>query len=159
VYIFAGDTYCNRCALEIREQLREEGKAPDDPDDEWSFGSDDFPKGPYNDAEEADSPQHCAACGHFFRNDLTEEGVRYLRELAKKGRILPKWAEYYADHLSPPENDERVTVQDIIAYENGELDIDETICLFRLLVRTGMIHHLQGHYQRTARVFMREGLI
>ena len=47
----------------------------------------------------------------------------------------------------------------IIAYEAGELDQDETIDLFQLLLDTGIIHHLQGSYQRAAGSLMNQGLI
>jgi len=47
----------------------------------------------------------------------------------------------------------------IIAYESGELDQDETIDLFQHLLDTGIIHHLQGSYQRVAGSMLNAGLI
>lgn len=47
----------------------------------------------------------------------------------------------------------------IIAYENGELDDEGVIKLFRELVRTGMAWKLQGHYGRTAQRMIEAGLI
>ena len=47
----------------------------------------------------------------------------------------------------------------IIAYENGELDEEETIDLFQDLVSTGVINHLQGHYGRTAQSLIDGGLL
>jgi hypothetical protein len=47
----------------------------------------------------------------------------------------------------------------IIAFENGDLDHDEVIDLFRHLLKTGLINHLQGTYQRTAEALIEEGLI
>ena len=41
-------------------------------------------------------------------------------------------------------------INDIIAYECGELDEEAVYALFEQLVATGTIFHLQGHYQRTA---------
>jgi hypothetical protein len=38
----------------------------------------------------------------------------------------------------------------IIAYENGELDEQQTLNLFQVLISTGLIHDMQGSYQRTA---------
>ena len=38
----------------------------------------------------------------------------------------------------------------IIAYEEGELDEDETISLFQGLIDSGLARQLQGHYGRTA---------
>jgi len=62
VYIYAADIYCQQCGEAIRERITREGFAPAEPDDEWSYDSDEFPKGPYPDGGgEADCPQHCGA--------------------------------------------------------------------------------------------------
>lgn len=49
--------------------------------------------------------------------------------------------------------------QQLIAYENGELDDTETLELFTELVRTGLAWELQGHYGRTAAWLIEEGLV
>jgi hypothetical protein len=48
---------------------------------------------------------------------------------------------------------------DIIAYESGELDDEQTVALFQNLVDTGLVFHLQGCYHRTAAALVREGLV
>ena len=47
----------------------------------------------------------------------------------------------------------------IIQYESGELNEQETIELFAELVGTGFINCLQGHYQHTAAAFIEGGYI
>ena len=46
----------------------------------------------------------------------------------------------------------------IIAYEEGELDEDETISLFQSLIDNGVVWQLQGHYGRTATDLINAGI-
>jgi len=50
-------------------------------------------------------------------------------------------------------------VDQLIAYEEGQLTGDEEIAFFEHLVETGTCWQLQGHYQRVAATLMEAGLI
>ena len=115
VYIFAADIYCKQCGEAIRERIIRERFAPDDPEDERSYDSDEFPKGPYCDGGgEADCPQHCGAgpkcvnaiefddghkAGAWLENELTTDGVEYVREAIREGgEVADMWADFYRDY-------------------------------------------------------------
>ena len=51
------------------------------------------------------------------------------------------------------------TVEEIIRYENGEMNEDETIELFQKLIKSGEILHLQGHYGRMAQHLINTGQV
>jgi hypothetical protein len=114
-YIYSADIYCEDCGAAIRAQLTREGKAPADPDNEYSYDSDEYPKGPFMDGGgEADCPQHCGAgakclnalellngsrIGAFLDNPLTSEGESYVREAVREGgEVAELWADWY-DYL------------------------------------------------------------
>jgi len=50
-------------------------------------------------------------------------------------------------------------INQIIAYEQGELFGQEVIDFFQELVNTGKAWSLQGHYGRTAKALIEEGLV
>ena len=50
-------------------------------------------------------------------------------------------------------------VDSIIAYEQGELNDQEVVCLFAELVKSGMAWSLQGSYGRTANALIKAGWI
>jgi len=49
--------------------------------------------------------------------------------------------------------------QQIIEYEQGELNNDQTIQLFQELYDSGLVWNLQGHYGRLAYQLLEAGLI
>ena len=113
MYIYQADTYCDSCGRRIAAELIAEGLAPDDPTDERSYDSDDFPKWAPDD-EECDSPDHCASgvdclepldlldyglalsatlygaesthIGALLSANLTPDGVEYLRDMLAEAR-------------------------------------------------------------------------
>jgi hypothetical protein len=93
-YIYNADVYCEACARDIKARIRAEGNEPENPDDETSYDSRDWPKGPFND-EERNCPEHCGSgpdclephifpsgfkAGKFLGGSLTTHGVEYVKE-------------------------------------------------------------------------------
>lgn len=129
VYIYTADLYCEDCGVALREMILGESAPEFDPDDETTYDSDEFPKGPYEDGGgEADSPHHCgsgAECcnaitlkdgskvGAFLENPLTCEGQQYVRDAIadfhQQGRgqeeVLRLWAEYYNLPFDPSDDE------------------------------------------------------
>jgi len=83
-YVFAGDLLCTDCA---EEYMRSHNPPPNmNPDDESTWDSDDWPKGPYpNGGGDADCPHHCVQCGRFLENPLTHDGEQYVRDAVEAG--------------------------------------------------------------------------
>ena len=60
--------------------------------------------------------------------------------------------------MNPEEtNGWRLNVDDIIAYENGDMDWDRLVVFFQNLIDNGMAWSLQGHYGRMAQGLIDEG--
>ena len=51
------------------------------------------------------------------------------------------------------------TVNQIVAYENGEMDEEEIVEFFQELLDDNLIYSLQGSYQRTAMLLLELGHI
>lgn len=104
VYVYQAAFLCGDCGEDTRRENGERGQAPENPEDEWSYDSDEYPKGPYADGGgEADTPQHCDHCGLFLENPLTTDGVRYVREALELGGdadVLATWRAFYTDVLA-----------------------------------------------------------
>ena len=126
VYMFQGALYCEDCGQAIQKEIRKDGRAPEDEDDEGSYDSDDFPKGPFGDGGgEADSVHHCdsnegclnaiklpcgSKIGAWLGNDLTSEGAEWLSNSIKEGifrddehgrQVTRLWRLKYGDSVSP----------------------------------------------------------
>lgn len=107
-YIYQAALYCEECGEAIRERLDKAGEAPEDVDDETSYDSADYPKGPYE-IGESDVPDHCEGCGAFLENDLTSEGMTYTREAIERDLLAGRedsvavdvWMPFYDVKLSP----------------------------------------------------------
>jgi hypothetical protein len=50
-------------------------------------------------------------------------------------------------------------VDQLIAYEEGQITQDEEVAFFEHLVETGVCWQLSGHYQRVAATLIEAGLI
>ncbi len=44
----------------------------------------------------------------------------------------------------------KVSVSDIIRYEEGDMTVREMVYFFSLLIRSGMLNRMQGSYERMA---------
>lgn len=98
VYIYQAALWCEECAKAIMEELQTYDAAPAHPENENTFDSGQYPKGPYGQGGgEADSPQHCDGCDLFLENALTSDGVEYVKSFA---RIPHRWAEFYKGVLN-----------------------------------------------------------
>jgi len=116
-YIYQADVYCHDCGREICRRLKREGLAPANPDDEWSFDSDEYPKRAGDD-EESDTPEHCAAGEHcinaatlpsggkvgYLFGELTAVGVEYVKEAIAEAEaglggkeVTDLWREHFRD--------------------------------------------------------------
>jgi len=116
-YIYLADVWCNSCGRAIRKRLKREGLAPENPNDEWSFDSDEYPKRAGDD-DESDTPQHCANDEHCINavmlpngekvgllfGELTAVGVEYVKEAiaeAEEGfgskEVTDLWQQHYRD--------------------------------------------------------------
>ena len=51
----------------------------------------------------------------------------------------------------------RLNVDDIIDYENGDMDWDRLVDFFQNLINSGLAWTLQGHYGRMAQSLIDEG--
>ena len=112
-YIYQAALLCDGCGEKIVAELTRAGKAPEDPEDEHTYDSDDFPKGPYSDGGgESDSPQHCDQCNGFLENPLTTDGYNYVKEAVaedlkagRKGSVaVTEWAPFYDIPLEQDES-------------------------------------------------------
>lgn len=108
VYIYQAALLCLDCGAAARTRIHNYNQdlEPEDSEDESSYDSDDFPKGPYPDGGgEADTPQHCDHCGEFLDNPLTPDGEECVRDafrryvLENRGSLfetLKTWKESYS---------------------------------------------------------------
>ncbi len=106
VYAYQAALWCEACG----EKLCAELPLPPGmhPDDEHTWDSDEYPKGPYRNSE-ADCPHYCDGCGEFLENDLTADGYEYVRESIThdicRGRLdaesMKVWADFYGVALPP----------------------------------------------------------
>jgi hypothetical protein len=103
--IYQADTWCDDCADAIKATIQE----PEDPNDESSYDSDEYPKY-MGDDESSDSPCHCASgedCLNaitlpsgrkvgMILGELTEDGEAYVREAIEDGgEVAELWKEHF----------------------------------------------------------------
>jgi len=105
VYIYDADVYCKECGEAICQEINDAGNAPADIDDQTSYDSGEYPK-LCSDIGESDCPQHCG-CGEdclnayevaddwkigvWLENDLTTDGVEYVREACQESNPVTEY--------------------------------------------------------------------
>jgi hypothetical protein len=112
--IFQADIWCDDCAEKIKDDAyagrfdHQRGMSRDDWevehgfDDERNYDSDEYPKW-CDDEAESDCPQHCAGCSEFLGNDLTADGIEYVKDAVREdiesGRTdsiaVTEWMPFY----------------------------------------------------------------
>lgn len=94
-YVYKAALWCPTCGLAHRTRLPIPPGA--DANDESTWDSDVWPKGPYAEGGgEADSPQHCEGCGVFLENPVTDNGLDALYDAHAEGKQLPPaWIDFY----------------------------------------------------------------
>lgn len=108
-YVYRAALYCQECGEAIRATLDAAGKRPEHTEEESTFDSDDYPKGPYPDGGgESDYAAHCDACGAFLENPLTSHGVEHVKDAIAEfdsghggaPDVIETWREFYKDVLN-----------------------------------------------------------
>jgi hypothetical protein len=122
--VYLADCWCDSCAEAIKARIRSEHPelVPDDPGDERTYDSDEWPKYMPED-EEADTPQHCAGgedclegevlvdsqraggadteykVGKLLSTSLTAAGVQYVKEYIRDdpdSQVVRFWYEQFS---------------------------------------------------------------
>jgi len=101
-YAYHADMYCDDCGRKIADDCDADGI--EDEGDTEGYPQFDCSSG------EADCPQHCANCGEFLENELTDDGREYVLEAVTAGRgdpaVLAQWSDYYGIRVPDEDEDE-----------------------------------------------------
>ena len=110
LYMYQATLYCEDCGKRLRADLDKQGKTPDDPDDERTYDSDDYPKectaGESDSVSFCEGGEHCADAidlaggrkiGCWLQEDLTDEGVKSLRASLARKDLDPALRRAYKD--------------------------------------------------------------
>lgn len=71
MYAYNAALWCDDCAEAIQEDLDNAGH-------EDTGDTNEYPQ--YCSSDESDCPEHCDGCGEFLENDLTSDGVDYVKD-------------------------------------------------------------------------------
>lgn len=95
-YIYKAAIYCVPCGDAIRGLLDGAGLMPADVDNDASYDTDNYPKGPFV-LGETDAPEHCGNCQVFLLASLTEDGEAYVRDAIANDNAPQEWIDAYRD--------------------------------------------------------------
>ena len=93
-YMYAGDRYCERCATDMRANIRVNypSRIPPTPDDLSSYTGDRYPRGPLLLERARENVLQCHNCETLLLNPLSERGLERLRnrlsEYSREQRAL-----------------------------------------------------------------------
>lgn len=114
-YTYQAENWCDECGKKIMSQIALENpeRVPEDPEDETTFDSNDYPKWFDAEEEKCDGPSNCGdgECGGqywlggrfldygtFLKNPLTSRGYQNVQEMLNEwGKDLPPFAKEWAD--------------------------------------------------------------
>lgn len=105
VWVFKALYVCEACVADFK--ARTSRPAHVDENDEHSYDSDVWPKGPFYTSEmRVDAPVHCDSCGALAICGLTDDGVFYVADCLREAcassiptEVLDGWANVYGGLL------------------------------------------------------------
>ena len=104
-YAYNADTYCDDCAAKIVEACDNEGC-------EDTGDTNDYPQ--YCFSNECDYPDHCADCDEFLENDITTDGVDYIKErYADDPDAYQEYVDFYGIEVDPVTIGLEMTVDEV----------------------------------------------
>ena len=122
MYIYQAECYCDDCGEEICGEIQVTGLAPENPEEQTTYDSSDYPKdvGRAED-QESDTLDLCGRCRMSLGNSLTSDGVAIVLEHLREYLILDEGVGMYI----------RAAVLELGEYTMLDLDNETVVLLAR----------------------------